>query len=111
MADPLVFWRGRGVQAFAEGALYLSCQRVHGQDRGQRCVPLNRAVGQALVPQVFDVLSGLAEHVLTLRVLVLQVLELRDRGRQKYHIVALTMYAGGVEHIMADVRFCRDTNT
>lgn len=66
IGDSLVLRGGRGVQAFTEGSLDLCCQRVHGQDGGQRRVPLHRAVGEALVPQVLDVLSGLVEHVLAL---------------------------------------------
>lgn len=77
ITDSLVLWGRRGVQALAKGALYLGCQWVHGENRGQCSVPLHCAVGEALIPQVLDVLSGLAEHVLTLWVLVLQVLKLQ----------------------------------
>jgi len=83
----LVLRGGRGVHAFAEGALDLGCQGVHGQDGGQRRVALHRAVGQAFITHVLNVLPGLAEHVLALRVLVLQVLELQtggDRSVQLY---------------------------
>lgn len=75
--NSLVLWWSWGVQAFAKRALNLCCQTVHGQDGGQGSVALHRAVGQTLVPQIFNVLSCLVEHVFTLWVLVLQVLELQ----------------------------------
>lgn len=83
----LVLGGGRSVQAFAEGSLNLGGQRVHGQDGGQRRVALHRAVGEALVPQVLDVLARLVQHVLALRVLVLQVLELQTGGDTSKKII------------------------